>query len=268
MRRFNKKGEIETSMLVTIILLIAAAIVIGSIVWAVVGDISLGSVKKYSCWVSNGFKSSNIVFKMVLPSACDIFNVEEPVDMKGLASMMKEAWWMYGKGDWDFEAGAHESMVYYFSVSKDIDVLQFIGYLYATREGNPVDNPANSDYAYIEKGSVGKTICTGKRIHGLGEGGAKPILKKLDADGRPVNYYIMFWDDTEILGQGGEYGDKIIIAGAPNLKQEGAYYCYSLVDQTQMVEITPRGRLPIPIRKYVPIPISWLPEEIDLAKAL
>lgn len=241
----QKKGEIETSMLVTIILLIAAAVVIGGIVWAVVGDIGISDMKKYGCWVSNGFRSSNIMFKMVLPSACDIFNVDHPVDMKELASMMKDAWWMYGKGDWDYGSGATETMIFYFSVSEDIDVLQFISYLYATSDGKPVDNPSNSDYTYLEKGSAGRTICTGKKIHGSsGVETETPMLKKLDTEGRPKNYYIMFWDDTEIFGQGGEYGDKIIIAGKPNLKQEGAYYCYSLVDQTQVLEITNKGTMP------------------------
>ncbi|MDI6737034.1 MAG: hypothetical protein QME12_00775 [Nanoarchaeota archaeon] len=233
----HKKGEIETSMLVTIILLIAAAVVIGGIVWAVVGDIGISDMKKYGCWVSNGFRSSNIAFKMVLPSACDIFNVEHPVDMKELASMMKDSWWMYGKGDWDYGAGNSETMVFYFSVAEDIDVLQFISYLYATSGGKPVDNPSNSDYTYLEKGSRGRTICTGKQIHGTGGAGERPVLKKLDGEGRPRYYYIMFWDDAEILGQGAEYGDKIVIAGKPNLKQEGVYYCFSLVDQTQLLQI-------------------------------
>ncbi|MDD4877665.1 MAG: hypothetical protein PHO02_01360 [Candidatus Nanoarchaeia archaeon] len=238
MKMFSKKGEIETSMLVKIILYIAAAVVIGGIVWMVVGGINMKDMKEYGCWASNGFRSGSIITKELLPSACDIFNVEEPVDMKGLASMMKKSWWMYGKGDWDFEAGDDkETMVYFFSVSEDIDIMQFMGYLYATRDGTPVGNLADSDYTYLEKGSQGRTICTGKQIHGTGGAEGKPILKKLDSEGRPAYYYIMFWDDTEILGQGGEYGDKIVIAGKPNLKQEGAYYCWSLVDQSQLVEI-------------------------------
>lgn len=239
----QKKGEIETSMLVTIILLIAAAVVIGGIVWAVVGDININDMKQYSCWVSNGFRSSNIIFKMVLPSACDIFNVDHPVTKEELTQMMKNTWWMYGKGDWDYDSGDSETMVYYFSVAENMDVLQFMGYLYGTRDGKPVDNLADSDYTYLEKGSAGRTICTGKNIHSGGEAGIDPVLKKLDEEGRPRYYYIVFWDDAKILGQGGEYGDKIVIAGKPNLKQEGAYYCYSLVDQTHILEITNIGGL-------------------------
>lgn len=243
-----KKGEIETSMLVTIILMIAAGVVLGGIVWVVVSDIDIQDVMENVCWISNGFKSSSIVFEMAMPSACDIFNVEH-VDEKELASMMKKAWRMYGKGDWDFDTGGTEYLVYYFSVDHDIDFLQFIAYLQTTSDGNRVDDPSKSDYAYIEEGSEGRTICSGKQIHPGGDATERPVLKKLDEQGRTRYYYLIFYDDAEILGQGGEYGDKLVIAGKPNRKQEGVYYCYSLYDQTKLLEIG-EGRRFIPIPFY------------------
>ncbi|MFH1065830.1 MAG: hypothetical protein V1734_04980 [Nanoarchaeota archaeon] len=238
-----KKGEIETSTIITIILLLAGAIIIGSIVWVAVGGITTEGLRKYGCWASNGFKSSNILFKMTLPSACEIFE-EKDVNEEKLAAMMKEAWWMYGKGDWNYGSGDSERMVFYFSVDHDIDLIKFLyGYMPSHSDGNMVElgKLENSDYRYIEKGSQGATICFGKYAHKNAEETGRRVLEKLDERGRPKTYYIMFWDDASILGQGKEYGDKIIIAGKPNLKQEGAYYCESPMDQTQRLKITEGG---------------------------
>jgi len=235
-----KKGEIETSTIVKVILLLAGALIIGSIVWVAVGGITTEGLRKYGCWASNGFKSSNILFKATLPSACEIFNAEQPVNEEQLAAMMKEAWWMYGQGDWDYGSGDSERMVFYFSVDHDIDLRSFLyGYMPSHSDGNLVElgKFENSDYRYIEKGSQGATICFGLYAHKNAEETGERVLEKLDERGRPKYYYIMFWDDASILGQEKEYGDKIIIAGKPNLKQEGAYYCESPMDSTERLKI-------------------------------
>jgi hypothetical protein len=237
-----KKGEIEMSTIVAIIALLAGALIIGSIVWVSVGGITTDGLRKYGCWASNGFKSSNILFKATLPSACEIFNMEQPANEEQLAAMMKEAWWMYGKGDWDYGSGDSERMVFYFSVEQDIDLMKFLyGYMPSHSDGMLTEDLTKSDYRYIEQGSQGATICFGKYAHKNAEETGQRMLEKVDERGRPKYYYIMFWDDASILGQGKEYGDKLIIAGKPNLKQEGAYYCESPMDQTQRLKIPSGG---------------------------
>lgn len=240
-----KKGEIEMSTIVAIIALLAGLLIIGSIVWVAVGGITTEGLRKYGCWVSNGFKSSNILFKATLPSACEIFNMEQPVNEEMLAAMMKEAWWMYGKGDWDYNLGDdHEIMVFYFSVDHDIDLDQYgagedfiYGYLPSHSDGMLTEKYTSSDYFYLTKNSEGGSICLGRYAHKNAEETGRRILEKVDERGRPKTYYIMFWDDASILGQGKEYGDKIVIAGKPNLKQEGAYYCEVPLEPSQRLKI-------------------------------
>ena len=240
-----KKGEIEMSTLVATIAILAGALIIGSIVWVAVGGITTEGLRKYGCWASNGFKSSNILFKMTLPSACEVFQAKEPVNEEQLAAMMKEAWWMYGKGDWDYGSGDSEVMVFFFSVEHNIDFMNFLyNYMPSHSDGLLLEAGKfeNSDYRYIEKGSPGATICLGKYAHKNAVETDERVLEKLDDRGKPKYYYIMFWDDAGILGQGKEYGDKIIIAGKPNLKQEEAYYCESPLDQTQRLMIPAEGQ--------------------------
>lgn len=234
-----KKGEIEMSTLVATIAILAGALIIGSIVWVAVGGITTEGLRKYGCWASNGFKSSNILFKATLPSACEIFNEKEPINEERLAAIMKEAWWMYGKGDWDYNLGDdHEMMVFYFTVEHDIDLKNFLyDYMPSHSDGNLVDDLSKSDFRYIEEGSQGATICFGLYAHKNAEETGQRVLEKVDERGRPKYYYLMFWDDASILGQGKEYGDKLIIAGKPNLKQEKAYYCESPMDSSHRNKI-------------------------------
>ncbi|MFA5888472.1 MAG: hypothetical protein WC852_07225 [Candidatus Nanoarchaeia archaeon] len=239
-----KKGEIEMSTIVATIAILAGLLIIGSIVWVAVGGITTEGLRKYGCWASNGFKSSNILFKMTLPSACEVFQTKEPVNEEQLAAMMKETWWMYGKGDWDYGSGDSERMVFYFSVDHDIDLDKYgagedfiYGYLPTHSDGMLTEKYTSSDYFYLTKNSEGGSICLGKYVHKDVEETGKRILEKVDERGRPKTYYIMFWDDAGILGQGKEYGDKIIIAGKPNLKEEGAYYCEVPLEPSQRLKI-------------------------------
>ncbi|MBU2638897.1 MAG: hypothetical protein KJ955_08030 [Nanoarchaeota archaeon] len=214
----SKKGSIDIQVVVGVILLLAALIVIGIIIASAVFGVSSTDMKKFSCWASNGMKSSNFVFKSQLPSTCEINNIEEPADVEAIAKMMTETWWMYGKGTWDFGKEDHEIAVFYFEAAKDIKFDEVLNFLTATKDGKRVSDIADSDYNYLAKGSNDPTICTGKT---LGDQGMTPTMKKGE------RYFIMFWDDASILGQGREYGDKVAIAGKPQLGQEGAYYCFS-----------------------------------------
>lgn len=232
----GKKGSIDIQVVVGVILLLAALVVIGIIIATAVFGVSSDELKKFSCWASNGMKSSNFVFKEKLPSTCEINNIEEPVDIAGVAKLMTETWWMYGKGDWDFGWQDRERAVFYFEAAENIGFDALLSTLTSTKEGKHVDDIADSDYNYLAKGSNDPTICTGKA---LGDQGAVPTMKKGES------YFIMFWDDASILGQGKEYGDKIVIAGKPQLKQEGVYYCFSK-PRGEWLKITPDARKWLP----------------------
>ncbi|HII14979.1 MAG TPA: hypothetical protein HA362_01590 [Nanoarchaeota archaeon] len=235
----RKRGAIETSTLVAMILLLAFLIIVATVIFA--NDISSEDMKKFGCWASNGLKSSNIAFKKMLPTTCELINVEEPVDMPQLVSMMKDAWWMYGKGDWDFGIVKKEIPVYYFQVKEDIPFAKLIEYMVAHKDGDIAKGLEDSDYHSFQKGAEGQRLCTGRYV-GNAEEGERAVLKKSTED-KPHFYFIMFWDDTSVIGMGKEEGDKMVLAGKPQLKDEGKYYCWSIFDMTHRSTIEPGATL-------------------------
>ncbi len=234
----SKKGSIDIQVVIGVILLLAALIVIGIIIASAVFGVSSEDMKRFSCWASNGMKSSNFVFKSQLPSTCEINNIEEPADMAAVAKMMTETWWMYGKGAWDFGREDHEIAVFYFEARENIQFDALLSFLTTAKDGKCCVDIVDSDYNYIAKGSGDPSICTGKT---LGDQGMTPIMRKGE------RYFIMFWDDTGILGQGRERGDKLVIAGKPQLGQEGAYYCFSKAKGEWYAFSEASRRIPIPI---------------------
>lgn len=234
----RKKGSIDIQVVVGVILLLAALVVIALIISSAVFGISSAELKKFSCWASNGMKSSNFVFKGQLPSTCEIINIEEPAGIEEIAKMMTDTWWMFGKGSWDFGNEDHEIVVFYFEAKEDITFDVLVDFLATTKDGKSVKDISGSDYNYIAKGSGDPTICTGKT---LGNEGETPTMRK------GQRYFITFWDDTNILGQGKERGDKLVLAGKPQLGQEGAYYCFSKAKGEWFSISEASRRIPIPL---------------------
>lgn len=231
-----KKAAIDMEMLIKIILIILAAIVIGGIVGYATKEFGSSDIKKYACWVSNGLRSSNIMMREFLPNACELTTIDEPITKVQLVEYMKEAWWMFGKGKWDYElGGTHERPVYYFRLAEDLTRTDFFKQLYYFNGGRLLDaeHMDESDYTYIESGSDGPTICYGKSIAAEGE---EPTMKK------EKYYYLVFYDDSRLLGEGKEWGDKIVITSMPSFSQEKMYYCESMLPGEEGLTIDSEGK--------------------------
>lgn len=212
-----KKGAIEMETLVKIILGLAFLVFfIGLIV--VITSTDSGALSKFSCWLSNGLKSSNKLFQKQLPTTCMLFEPEEPAGMEEIAKMLTDTWWMFGKGGWDLGWTDNERAVFWFTSKENTNFTGIINYLLLHNEGRSVTEIADSDYNYLQKGSEKQTLCYGAKI-------LEDNIPKLKAG---TKYFIVFFDDSGLE----ERGDKVVITAKPQLKQEENYFCKSIVERS------------------------------------
>ncbi len=212
----DKKGAgLSTETLAKIILLLGFLVVVAFIISAVTGLFSISSAEKSACYVANALTSSNLFFKALMPSACSIELVNEPVDEEKLASLLKDTWWMYGKGDWDMgNVGYSAFSPFGFKPKQDIPIMQLYNYLQSHREGKSVTDRSKSDYDYLQKGSYGQTLCFARGMFQEGH------ALKLDAN---QLYYINFYDEQRRIS--GRCGDKIFIS------KEGGFHESGLLEE-------------------------------------
>lgn len=231
MAKRKKRGALEWETIIKIALGLFFLVLAAGLIMLVVNFFGGKELGMWACWMSNGLKSSNFIFKSQLPTTCSLITPDEQMDRQGLVKIMKDTWWMYGKGDWDIGMTASEQTAFYFTAKEDIDFKGLMNYLLATKDGQNVADIKDSDYNYLQKGSYLQTVCYGKS---LSLGGYK--LKAGE------KYFIMFFDsarliDTTFAGLN-DLGDKIAITAKPRLEDEEAYLCPSITNANTGVGIS------------------------------
>lgn len=226
---FNKKAAgISSETLAKILLLLGFLIVAGLIIGVITGFFSLKNADRTVCLVSNALISSNAFFKTIFPTGCSVELIDEPVDEEVLSELLKDTWWMFGKGDYDLGNFGHETFTpFAFKPKTNIQIPQFFYYLQTHRGDKAVTDRAKSDYQYLQKGSFGQSLCTANNM--IEEG------KMLSLEEGQL-YYINFFDDQKPH----DCGDKIIISKEPGFTYEyfedpNYFVCYSPDTQRLLV---------------------------------
>lgn len=206
MRFSNKKGvNISIETLVKLILLTAFLIVVVSLAIGLSGSFSNQGAKKYGCWFSSSARSSTSLAG-VIPDTCSTRVIEDALDMRGVALLLRDTWWMYGRGEADFSlTDVKVGDVYEaarFKVLSDTKVEDLLQYLLTTRKGRAVPME-KSDYNYLQEGAIGSTVCFDSNF------------KEDDFNLKPgIEYKLYFADSTtsilpDVLG--GYMSDKLIV---------------------------------------------------------
>ena len=230
--RGSKRGELSVETIVWMIVLLVSLFIIVGLFIVMQNKLEYLGYPTFSCWMTLGFRQGFLDFmKPLFPNGCRMQALEEPADAKAIAKILTNTWFMRGQGDWDEQASDTIFAAYSFISVKDIKIEELITFLRRSKEGEDgkAKDVTYSDYAYLQKGSKGQTVCFQKNIiedDGLKEG-------KI--------YYVVFYDDdTDIsddvidaatlgLLEGTSIGDKLMITKTPNMKTSGNYpvYCDS-----------------------------------------
>lgn len=204
MRSSFKKGAISFETIIGLIILLASAVVIiFGIIFAIQGQLTTDFVGSTSCMWSNTAKCGGGLMYDVVPNLCPaITAIEEPVDVEEFTMLLRDAYWMYKKGECDFGTTIDEVYpVYYFTPEEDIDLTKFFEYILKNNKGNPVESVEFSDYNYLEENTEGQTLCFDTED--------KNIKSFILAKGEP--YYIMYYDSQEET-----IDDLILITSEPD----------------------------------------------------
>lgn len=210
----RRKGKMAVEYLIGIFLILIALFFFISI--AVTGKEAFSSeaLNSYSCWATNGIK--NAMPGKVTPSSCTMQIIDEPVDLEKFTSLLRRAWWMYGRGKWDIGNSYHLYPVYTLKFKEEIPVGNFFDYILNHNKGETVTDPRNSEFNYFEQDAPYLTFCIQQKSV---EGG------KFKKD---TPYYISFYDDTgkQVVG------DKILISDEPNFVKDEAK---EIIEKTPLV---------------------------------
>ena len=226
---YKKAAGISTETLAKILLLLGFLVVAAFIIGSLTGLFSIESADRTVCYVSNALISSNAVFKSLMPTACSIELIEEPVDEERLSGLLKDTWHMFGEGDFDLGNAGHETFTpFAFKPKSDILFPQYYLYLQSHKNGKAVSDRSKSDNQYLQTGSFGQTLC---------------VANNLLEENQPVKlsegqlYYINLFDDQRPH----DCGDKIILskeAGfteADLFNDPNFFFCYSQDTQRMLV---------------------------------
>ena len=207
----KKRGDITTGTVVTLILLVLAAIVLFAVI-SVFNSGMAGSVQDVVCAFSVrlSHKSQIIASSFsVFPMACyekKIELIEGTKDevMGKIADLMATCWWMYGEGKFESVKGRPlklgTDVIYNCYVVdnvkiKDKESITYDGfYEFLISKECDKGKGVSSYYDYFEGVSEGnKQICLDKRMVDSYPGFTKDA--PLFTDGKPI--YIKFYDDDD-----------------------------------------------------------------------
>ncbi len=183
----QKKGKMAIETLVSIIALCLVLVVFIIIFTSSKELFSSQALSSYACWATNGIKNGGSAFTL-FPSACSMQIIDEPVDLERFVDLLRKAWWMYGRGEWEMGVAKDEVFtVYTITIKEDILLENFFTYLLTHNKGKEVKDPTYSDYNWFEEGSEGgQSLCFDAK--------SETIMadKKLE---KGETYYILFFDD-------------------------------------------------------------------------
>lgn len=207
-----KKAKLEMETLGKILLL-TAFLIIFLLMFKGCKDqmqnVGMVGINEYVCWFSQTMKTH---ITTLIPSACQLMDIEKKQDSKGIATLMRKCWWLYGQGDRDtptisldvLGVGDYIHPCYVFTPDKDINVEDFKEFL-RTRDKNGKEVTRDSKetaWRYIQKEDREKEgVCFDKNI----------ILTDGDKLQEGKNYYILFYDDKAPLSTVGKR-DRIMIS--------------------------------------------------------
>ncbi len=201
------KGKLSTRTLVELILLSAFLLIVVILFISVKTQFSPEFLKQYACWANNAMKATSSVFRYFLPEECPM-QEKMDVTLEELASMIRSVWWMYGRGKWDlaWRGGVDGLYVHYiFYPKEDIKISDLVVYLKTHSNGEIVDvTDPESDWNYLQAGSVGTTLCIDKKTIGN-------ELKKGE------RYFIIFYDSRGMVFDSKE--DRVAISKNINFGQ-------------------------------------------------
>lgn len=202
----KKRGKIEISTLVSLIIVAIAIVAIFSFLIQTRGILSEDILTNYGCYLGNAIRSGGGLFA-AFSGGCILEEVED-INQEELATLLRITWWEYGKGQWDFGSIIDEVYpTYVFTVDETIDLQNFVDYL-ATHKNGKESSLSDSDYSYLQKGSLGQTLC----FH------TKAFENKFFEPEK--SYYLLFRDSQGGLGSAGKY-DDIVISDKLTFKIEG-----------------------------------------------
>ena len=223
----KKRGDITTGTVVTLILLVLAAIVLFAVI-NVFNSGMAGSVQDVVCAFSVRLSTKSQIIASsfsVFPMACyekKIELVEGTKDevMKQIADLMATCWWMYGEGKFEgvkgriLHAGSDPIYNCYAVDNLKIKDKEKITYddFYKFLIGKNWDRGKGVDsyYNYFEKASEKFNIC-------LDDSYTDDVI--FESNGKPV--YVKFYDDDDDTGElfptviGGIVGFFVPVPGGP-----------------------------------------------------
>ncbi len=227
----KKRGALSIEQLIGLILLLAFLVIASGIIFLTYEEFDSSKMSQFSCWMTNGLKSSNSFFKKVMPTTCSLEILEESQSKEEVANLLVDTWWMYHQGEIDVDWSASLTSVYSFKLKEEFTYDELLQHLIEHKGTSKVKKLEDSDFNYLQQGSEGPTLCIEASIF---EGGMK--LNKDQA------YYILFFDSNRLiqspLGEGIiDLGDKLIITPFLTLEEGGNYYCPSYGDLYKGIEI-------------------------------
>ncbi|MBI4154081.1 hypothetical protein HY501_01990 [Candidatus Woesearchaeota archaeon] len=209
--RSSEGGALAIEQIIVMISLLAFLFVAVAVFLNVQSTLQEVGATTFSCWFSMAIKQGVFIdmAKELFPNSCKLQAFDKPVDERVIVRALRNTWYMRGRGNWDEGAFDKIFVAFSFIPVKDMRIMELFNYTKNTQDGIDVKSVIHSDYAYLQKGSKGQSICFHKKIM-LDDG---QIIKK------GVQYYIAFYDDADA----DDMGDKLIISTTPNLKNEDEY---------------------------------------------
>jgi hypothetical protein len=221
MQYSSKKGKIVITKVVSIVLLLAFAVLaFGIFAQAKASALNLDTLQEVSCFSSNTLKCSGGAFSAI-SSLCGLNVVEDEVGKEEVAGLIKSTWGMYLQNSCDYgsistvTAGDNFFLTYSFTPKEDILISDLFNHMITTNNGRPVKEVKKSDYNFIEEKTERYTMCFDVNSYGIDE-------KKLEKGQR---YYLIYYDDYTLTGYS---EDKVIISSDPEFNMD--YYENLLVE--------------------------------------
>jgi len=213
MHWYNKKGEESAPLsliLAGIIGIVFLLMFFGIVIAWKEGFLNKDFFQQAGCWSTNTIQCGGGLFSG-WPSLCFLETIEEPADIRKLASLTRDTWWMFKEGKCDFSTvGDDLYIVYTFSPKGTISLDDFVKSLLEYNRGTNVQGKVeNSDYAYLEANTAGATLCFDLESEGVQE---KQIVEG-------ETYYIIYYDDVRFVGESlidEGPSDALLISTNPN----------------------------------------------------
>jgi len=186
-------------------------------------DVGIVGMKEYMCWGSNMINAEVLRF---FPTTCSptMIEPEEDEEFKEekISDLIRKCWWMYGKGAMDIKdikgmgitkealtkSVDQAHICYSFRPTEDISLVKLREYMSTHKTGGKEAELEESTWAYLQEGTMiedkRNVICFDKKKFVEAKG-------KLKAN---KNYYIIFYDDRGVGGEG--IRDRIMISPNSN----------------------------------------------------